>query len=83
MARVTNVLRRAYKSIEDLDLLRILESELNHELSSMRFQVDFAFLTLTIRFSPYISCLIWLGSKLGFLLIFIVWCIKFGEQFQC
>ncbi|XP_042001124.1 mitochondrial acidic protein MAM33 [Salvia splendens] len=38
MARVTNVLRRAYKSIEDLDLLRILESELNHELSSMRFQ---------------------------------------------
>ncbi|KAL1555348.1 mitochondrial acidic protein MAM33 [Salvia divinorum] len=38
MARMTNVLRGAYKSIEDLDLLRILESELNHELSSMRFQ---------------------------------------------
>lgn len=38
MARATNVLRRAHRAIEDLDLLKILESELNHELSSMRFQ---------------------------------------------
>lgn len=41
MARATNVLRRGYRAIEDLDLLKILESELNHELSSMRFQVGF------------------------------------------
>ncbi|KAH6832591.1 hypothetical protein C2S53_010935 [Perilla frutescens var. hirtella] len=38
MAKVTNVLRRAHRAIEDLDLLKILESELNQELSSMRFQ---------------------------------------------
>ncbi|KAL0339696.1 UNVERIFIED_CONTAM: hypothetical protein Sradi_4486400 [Sesamum radiatum] len=38
MPRVTQVLRRARKAIEDLDLLKILESELSHELSSMRYQ---------------------------------------------
>ncbi|KAI3471619.1 hypothetical protein Pfo_028269 [Paulownia fortunei] len=40
MPRVTKVLRRARKALEDLDLLKILESELNHELSSMRYQDD-------------------------------------------
>ncbi|KAL0453134.1 UNVERIFIED_CONTAM: hypothetical protein Slati_1291500, partial [Sesamum latifolium] len=40
MPRVTQVLRRARKAIEDLDLLKILESELSHELSSMRYQDD-------------------------------------------
>ncbi|XP_073027684.1 uncharacterized protein At2g39795, mitochondrial isoform X1 [Primulina eburnea] len=38
MPRVTHLLRRASKSIQDLDLLKVLESELNHELSSVRFQ---------------------------------------------
>ncbi|KAL3819767.1 hypothetical protein ACJIZ3_005672 [Penstemon smallii] len=40
MPRVTQVLRTARKAVRDLDLLKILESELNHELSSMRFQSD-------------------------------------------
>ncbi|KAL7097851.1 hypothetical protein ACP275_10G169400 [Erythranthe tilingii] len=40
MPRVTQILRTARKSIQDLDLLKILESELNHELSSMRYQDD-------------------------------------------
>lgn len=40
MPRVTRVLQRARKAIEDLDLLKILESELNHELSSLRYQDD-------------------------------------------
>ncbi|KAL2225983.1 mitochondrial acidic protein MAM33 isoform X1 [Sesamum indicum] len=40
MPRVTQVLRRARKAIEDLDLLKILDSELRHELSSMRYQDD-------------------------------------------
>ncbi|KAL6505945.1 hypothetical protein OROHE_022664 [Orobanche hederae] len=38
MPRVTKFIRRARKAIQDLDLLKILESELNHELSSMRYQ---------------------------------------------
>ncbi|PIN06531.1 hypothetical protein CDL12_20921 [Handroanthus impetiginosus] len=38
MPRATPVLRRARKAIQDLDLLKILGSELNHELSSMRYQ---------------------------------------------
>lgn len=54
MTRVTNVLRRAHRAIEDLDLLKILESELNHELSSMRFQVDFDFDFDFIQLSAYI-----------------------------
>lgn len=41
MPRVTQILQRARKSIQDLDLLKILESELNHELSSLRYQVNF------------------------------------------
>ncbi|KAL8489491.1 hypothetical protein ACS0TY_024914 [Phlomoides rotata] len=40
MARVTHVLRRARTALQDLDLLKILESELHHELSSMSFQND-------------------------------------------
>ncbi|GFP90951.1 uncharacterized protein at2g39795 mitochondrial [Phtheirospermum japonicum] len=38
MPRVTKLINRARKAIQDLDLLKILESELNHELSSMRYQ---------------------------------------------
>ncbi|KZV57851.1 hypothetical protein F511_03420 [Dorcoceras hygrometricum] len=38
MPRVTNLLRRAAKSVQDLNLFKVLESELNHELASMRFQ---------------------------------------------
>lgn len=38
MRRITHLLRRASKSIQDLDLLKVLESELNHELSSIPFQ---------------------------------------------
>ncbi|XP_051138568.1 mitochondrial acidic protein MAM33 [Andrographis paniculata] len=40
MPRATQILRRAHRAIEDFDLLKILESELNHELSTMRYQVD-------------------------------------------
>ncbi|KAG8371991.1 hypothetical protein BUALT_Bualt12G0021100 [Buddleja alternifolia] len=40
MPRVTQILRRARKAVHDFDLLKILESELNHELSSMRYQND-------------------------------------------
>lgn len=39
MPRVTPILRRAHKAIEELDLLKVLQSEINHELSSHRFQV--------------------------------------------
>ncbi|XP_022842313.1 mitochondrial acidic protein MAM33 isoform X2 [Olea europaea var. sylvestris] len=38
MPRVTPILRRAHKAIEELDLLKVLQSEINHELSSHRFQ---------------------------------------------
>ncbi|CAI9779502.1 unnamed protein product [Fraxinus pennsylvanica] len=38
MPRVTPILRRARKAIQELDLLKVLQSEINHELSSNRFQ---------------------------------------------
>ncbi|GER25845.1 mitochondrial glycoprotein family protein [Striga asiatica] len=38
MPRVTKLLHRARKAFPDLDLLKILESELNYELSSLRHQ---------------------------------------------
>ncbi|KAL3632503.1 hypothetical protein CASFOL_025487 [Castilleja foliolosa] len=40
MPRVTKLFNRTRKAIQDFDLLKILESELNHELSSMRYQDD-------------------------------------------
>lgn len=38
MPRVTPILLRARKAIQELDLLKVLQSEINHELSSNRFQ---------------------------------------------
>ncbi|CAK9139910.1 unnamed protein product [Ilex paraguariensis] len=38
MPRVTPVLRKGLKAIQDFDLLKVLQSEIRHELSSNRFQ---------------------------------------------
>ncbi|KAK0596438.1 hypothetical protein LWI29_015706 [Acer saccharum] len=38
MPRVSPILSKGLKAIEDLNLLKILHSEINHELSSNRFQ---------------------------------------------
>ncbi|GMY19042.1 mitochondrial acidic protein mam33 [Fagus crenata] len=38
MPRVTPILRKARKALQDLDLLKVLQSEITHELSSTPFQ---------------------------------------------
>ncbi|KAL2535032.1 Mitochondrial glycoprotein family protein [Abeliophyllum distichum] len=40
MPKLTPVLRSACKAIQELDLLKVLQSEISHELSSNRFQKD-------------------------------------------
>lgn len=39
MRKVPAVFRQAHKAIADLDLLKVLQSEINHELSAKTFQV--------------------------------------------
>lgn len=39
MPRVTPILRRARKALQDSDLVKALQSEITHELSSTPFQV--------------------------------------------
>lgn len=44
MGRANQIFRKARKALHDLDLLKILQSEIAHELSSTRFLVLFSFL---------------------------------------
>lgn len=39
MGRATRILSKGRKALEDLSLLKRLQSEITHELSSERFQV--------------------------------------------
>jgi hypothetical protein len=39
MPRVSPVLRKCRKALQDSDVLKVLQSEITHELSSNRFQV--------------------------------------------
>lgn len=55
MRKVTAVLQKAQKAIHDFDLLKILQSEINHELSTKTFQVTLVLLKI------FIFCLVFLA----------------------